>query len=79
MKRLSRLEWPIVVGIVIAVLLAIIGWVALCTWILMTAWNFVMPPVFGWSVLTFWQAFALSIVVNLLATGFRTVVHTRDR
>jgi hypothetical protein len=34
-------------------------------------WNFVMPPLFGFHLITFWQAVALVILGKLLFGGFR--------
>lgn len=38
-------------------------------------WNFVMPPLFGFHVITFWQAVALAVLGKLLFGGF----HPRPR
>ena len=34
-------------------------------------WNFVMPPLFGFHLITFWQAVALIALGRLLFVGFR--------
>lgn len=34
-------------------------------------WNFVMPPLFGFHLISFWQAVALMILGRLLFGGFR--------
>jgi hypothetical protein len=34
-------------------------------------WNFVMPPVFGLHMITFWQAVALVVLGKILFGGFR--------
>ena len=34
-------------------------------------WNYVMPPLFGFHMITFWQAIALVILGKLLFGGFR--------
>ena len=58
-----------------AVILAIVaGWTLLIAFVLMVAWNVVVPPVFGWPELTFWQAFALSVLLNVVAGAFRLSV-----
>lgn len=40
-------------------------------WLLMVAWNYVMPGVFGLPEITFWQAVALTFVVGMLTRGLR--------
>ena len=72
------LTWAVWGVIAATIMVLIVGWVLLWTWALQLAWNFVAPPVFGWPELTFWQAFALSFVLNLLGSGFRASVHVRS-
>ena len=33
-------------------------------------WNYLLPPLFGWSQLTFWQALALLALCRILFGGF---------
>jgi len=32
-------------------------------------WNWLMPPIFGWRVITFWQAFGLLALCRILFGG----------
>ena len=54
------LAWT-VGGIVIGVIFAF-----LFGWLVMLLWNWIMPPVFGLSAITFWQAWGLVILAHLL-------------
>ena len=51
---------------------AIVG-VALFTFIggtlVMQLWNWLLPPLFGWKVLTFWQALAMLVLSRILFGG----------
>lgn len=45
------------------------------TWVWMWAWNLVVPPVFHGPTLTYWQAFALSVLVGLIGSGFKATIN----
>jgi hypothetical protein len=45
--------------------------VALFGLIVMSLWNWLMPALFGWKVVTFWQAIGLVILSKILFGGFR--------
>ncbi|MGP8252963.1 MAG: hypothetical protein ACLQHF_13090 [Terracidiphilus sp.] len=51
--------------IVIALILALFGWVV------MSLWNWLLPGLFGWKIITFWQAVGLVILCRLLFGGMR--------
>src|SRR6201993_5421078 len=56
--------------------------VALFGLIVMSLWNWLMPVLFGWKVVTFWQAIGLVILSKILFGGFRggpTGMHWRHR
>lgn len=38
--------------------------------IVMRLWNWLLPPLFGWHAITFWQALGLMILCRLLFGGF---------
>jgi hypothetical protein len=38
--------------------------------IIMRLWNWLLPPLFGWHVITFWQALGLLILCRILFGGF---------
>ena len=45
--------------------------VALFGLIVMSLWNWLMPALFGWKVVTFWQAIGLVILSKILFGGLR--------
>jgi hypothetical protein len=45
--------------------------VAISGLVVMRLWNWLTPPLFGWHVITFWQAVGLLILSKLLLGGFR--------
>ena len=38
--------------------------------IVMRLWNWLLPPMFGWHAITFWQAFGLLALCRILFGGF---------
>ena len=48
--------------------------IALFVWIfgevVMHLWNWLLPPLFGWLLITFWQALGLLILCRILFGGF---------
>jgi hypothetical protein len=38
--------------------------------IVMSLWNVLMPPIFGWHTITFWQALGLLLLSKILFGGF---------
>ena len=53
--------------------LALVGvalFIALGGWIVQLLWNWLLPPLFGWHALTFWQALALLALCRILFGGF---------
>lgn len=51
-------------------LMAIVG-VAVIGFVVMSLWNSLMPALFGWHTVTFWQAIGLLILSKILFGGFR--------
>jgi hypothetical protein len=46
--------------------------VAVLTWVVMRLWNWLMPPVFGLHLITYWQALGILVLSKiLLGRGFR--------
>ena len=41
------------------------------SFVVMSLWNWLVPPVFGWHAITFWQALALLVLSKILFGGFR--------
>jgi hypothetical protein len=52
------------------ILMAILG-VALLGLVVMSLWNSLMPALFGWHTVTFWQAIGLLLLCKILFGGFR--------
>jgi len=50
--------------------LAIAAFVALFGEIVMHLWNWLLPGLFGWKVITFWQAMGLLVLCRILFGGF---------
>jgi hypothetical protein len=46
-----------------------LGMLALCTWVVMLLWNWLMPVIFGLKTLTFWQAGGLLVLTSILFKG----------
>jgi hypothetical protein len=52
------------------ILLAFALFIALGGWVVMSLWNWLLPPLFGWPALTFWQALGLLALCRILFGGF---------
>ncbi len=59
------------IGKVISVILIAIVAVAVFGFVVMALWNRLIPPIFGWHVITFWQAVGLLVLCKVLFGGFR--------
>ncbi|MBK9729956.1 MAG: hypothetical protein IPO83_01500 [Chitinophagaceae bacterium] len=57
-------RWWILKGIKMFFLFVLIG--AAMTYLVMTLWNWLMPVVFGLSVITFWQALGILLLSKLI-------------
>jgi len=62
--RWKKLIWIAPVGIV-----GIMIFIALGGAIVMWLWNWLVPPIFGWPALTFWQAIGLLALCRILFGG----------
>jgi len=51
-------------------ILAMIVFVIVGGEIVMHLWNWLLPPLFGWHVINFWQALALLVLCRILFGGF---------
>ena len=47
------------------------GLLALCGWVVMLLWNWLMPEIFGLKALSYWQAWGLLILSSILFKGMR--------
>jgi len=63
------LPQKILLGIGFAVVGA--GLLALCGWVVMLLWNWLMPEIFGLKALSYWQAWGLLILSSILFKGMR--------
>jgi len=62
MKKVMKVLMFILIGLCVA---------ALVTFIVMRLWNWLIPAVFGWHVITYWQALGILILSKILFGGFR--------
>ncbi len=61
-----RKRWPV---LVLLVPLGIAAFVALGGAVVQQLWNWLLPPLFGWRALTFWQALGLLALCRILFGG----------
>jgi hypothetical protein len=47
--------------------IVLFGW--LCGEVVMHLWNWLLPPLFGWHAVTFWQALGLLVLTRILFGG----------
>ncbi len=52
-------------------ILAMAGFAWLGGEIVMRLWNWLLPGLFGWKLITFWQALGLLVLCRILFGGFR--------
>ncbi len=60
------------------ILAAFAAFVALGGWIVQLLWNGVLPPLFGWPRVTFWQALGLLVLCRILFSGLGGGGHARS-
>ena len=48
-----------------------LAFAALFTFVVMSLWNWLMPGLFGWHMITFWQALGVLLLSKILFGGFR--------
>lgn len=63
-----RRNW-IARGLRIALMMAL--WFALFSAVMMALWNRLVPEIFGWHRITFWQALGLFLLSKIIFGGFR--------
>jgi hypothetical protein len=66
----KRTKWVVIAPLAI---LGMAGFVAIGGWIVELLWNGLLPPLFGWRTVTFWQALGLLVLCRILfgGLGFR--------
>jgi hypothetical protein len=52
-----------------------LGFLALCGWIVMLLWNWLMPDIFGLKQLNYWQAWGLLALSSILFKGMGSNNH----
>lgn len=63
-----------ILGVIVLVLALIAFFSLIGAFILMLAWNVVMPALFHLPALGFWQAYAITILVSIVGSAFKTTV-----
>jgi hypothetical protein len=58
---------------------ALLLFIALGGAVVMKLWNWLLPPLFGWPELTFWQALGILALSRILFGGFRLHGPSRSR
>jgi hypothetical protein len=71
-RKFLRVVGMVFVGVVFAVMFALVFGL-LVKWL----WNWLMPAVFGFRAITYWQAFAMVVLAKLLFGAFGA--HHQDR
>jgi hypothetical protein len=69
-----RKHWPL--RILKFAIFAVL-FLAIFTYVVMMLWNWLMPALFGWHVITYWQALGLLILSKILFGGLRGGSHGR--
>jgi hypothetical protein len=66
-----RRKWAVIAPLAI---LGMAAFVAIGGRIVERLWNWLLPPLFGWHTITFWQALGLLVLCRILfgGLGFRT-------
>jgi hypothetical protein len=59
-----------VVRILRFAVIAVVG-ITVFSFVVMNLWNWLVPSVFGWHSITFWQALGLLVLSKILFGGFR--------
>jgi hypothetical protein len=62
-------RWKLVF-IIPAAILGILLFVAIGGKIVLDLWNWLLPPLFGWRQITFWQALGILVLCRILFGGF---------
>jgi len=60
---------------VLKILVMVLAFAALASFVVMGLWNWLTPALFGWHVVTFWQALGILLLSKILFGGFRGGPH----
>jgi hypothetical protein len=58
---------------------AVALFIAICGEVVMHLWNWLLPPLFGWRQITFWQGLGLLVLCRILFGGFHGRGHDQSR
>ena len=63
------------------ILLIVVAAVTVLGFVVQNLWNWLMPAIVGWRVITFWQAIGILVLCKILFGGFRgrSGMHWRHR
>jgi len=50
-------------------MIGIVLFMAFGGWVVMSLWNWMLPGLFGWHLITFWQAMAMLVLCRILFGG----------
>ena len=50
-------------------MIGIVLFMAFGGWVVMTLWNWLLPGLFGWRMITFWQAMGMLVLCRILFGG----------
>ena len=67
---LRRISTVMASKVVLIILLVPIG-LGVFSLLVMWLWNWLVPPVFGWHTINFWQALGIFVLSKILFGGFR--------
>lgn len=56
---------------VVKIIVMVTAGFALFSFFVMQLWNWLVPPIFGWHTINFWQALGLLVLSKILFGGFR--------
>ena len=45
-------------------------------WVFMALWNLLLPSLFGWPQLSYWQALGIWVLLSIVGGCFRAHVHS---
>jgi uncharacterized membrane protein len=80
---MSRHYFLRVLKLALLVVPLLVLFVAVIGFVVMSLWNWLMPALFGWKLISYWQALGLIILSRILFGGFRGAVgrggHRRHR
>lgn len=60
---------------VLKILLFVVALTVIAGYVVMRLWNWLTPPLFGWHLITFWQALGILLLSKILFGGFRGGPH----